>query len=235
MTVQVETWSATQEQYRHLMVYGDSGVGKTRFGATWPRPVFLDADKGMMSVDTAVGRINIESWLHLQDAYALLKSPDAQKQYDTLVFDTLNEIQHIAMQNVLGSFPEIKRPYKSLPQVGDYGKALNDFDLLIREFLKLPYHQVFIAQVKKKEFVTDPIEPQLTGKHTTPNIARKMSVIGYMNRTPIASDEGGQVIVPVMYFNEQEFVSKDRTGKLPASITEPTYDKLAFYWKGGPK
>ena len=230
MTIQVETWKATQEQFIRMMIYADSGVGKTRFAATWPKPIFLDADKGMMSVDIAVGRINIDNWMELQDAFTLLRTPEAQKQYDTIVFDTLNEIQHIAMQNVLGSFPEIKRPYKSLPQVGDYGKSLNDFDLLIRGFLKLPYHQIFIAQVKKKEFDTDPIEPHLTGKHTTPNIARKMSVIGYMNRVPIAADEGGQLIVPVMYFNEQEVVSKDRTGTLPPSITEPTYDKLAFYW-----
>ena len=95
MTINVETWKTAREQFMRMMLYGDSGVGKTRFAATWPKSLFLDADKGMMSVDTPVGRINIDSWLELQNAYSFLCTPEAQKQYATIVFDTMNEIHII--------------------------------------------------------------------------------------------------------------------------------------------
>jgi hypothetical protein len=210
-------------------IYGDSGVGKTRFGATWPNPIFLLADPGgLMSVDTEVGVIEVGSWLDLQNAFMYLQ--DEQHSYQTVVLDTLNEIQHLAMRNVLEKYPHIKRSYSSLPGMSDYGKALNDFELLIRAFLTLPMHIVFISQLKKKEFETDPVLPQLTGKNTASNIARLMSVIGFMYRQAVTLPEGGTKVVPVLGFNEVEHQSKDRTGCLPDTILEPTYAACAQYW-----
>ena len=226
----IETWDrgVSFDQIKFLE-YGESGVEKTRFASTWPNAFFLDADKGMMSVTEKVDRMDIDTWKNMQDAYVFLAH--SKHPYKTVVLDTLNEIQHIAMQNVLTTFPTIKRSYKSLPGQSDYGKALYDFDILIRSFINLPMHVVLISQVKQKEFQTDPIIPGLVGKKTATNIAKKMSVIAYMYKAAVSASDGASVVAPVMGFNEIEHVSKDRTGRLPASIIEPTYDKLAFYWK----
>lgn len=229
MEIQIEKWKrSTAFRAIRFWVYGKSGVGKTRFAATWPKPLFLDVDKGMMSVDWQVDRIDINQWSDLQNAWRYLAK--GEHSYETLVLDTVNEIQHLALQRVIQQFPGMKRSYENKATPGDYGKALDDFDSLIREFMKFDMHIVFISQVANKEFETDPVEPDLVGKKTSGKLARKMSVIGYMDRI-VVSEEGVDQTVPVIRFNEQEMVSKDRTGVLPDTVASPTFDKLAVYWK----
>lgn len=228
---QVQVWKReiSLDEIR-FWVYGDSGVGKTRFAATWPDPLFLLADQGgLMSVERNVAHIDVTSWADLQDAWRYLK--EGKHSHKTLVLDTLNEIQYLAMQNTLTQYPEIKRSYKSLPGKSDYGKALYDFELMVRSLLKFPMHVVLISQLKKKEFETDPILPQLTGKNTATNLAKLMSVIGFMYRTPVSLAEGGTRVLPIVGFNEVEHQSKDRTGLLPDVLIEPTYAKCFDYWK----
>ena len=101
--------------------YGESGVGKTRFAATWPNPYFLLADPGgLMSVSDPVAYKEIKQWQDLRDVWKVFQE---DHPYKTIVFDTLNEIQYLAMQHTLKTYPEIRRSYQSLPGKSDYGKS----------------------------------------------------------------------------------------------------------------
>jgi hypothetical protein len=42
-----------------MLVYGESGIGKTRFASTWPHTLFVDIDDGMASVDAPCHRVPI--------------------------------------------------------------------------------------------------------------------------------------------------------------------------------
>ena len=203
-----------------FLVYGESGVGKTRFASTWPKPLFIDLDDGMASVDIPVHRVGITDFSQLFSLHEYLAS--APKEFGTIVIDTLNEAQVLGLTHTVNSYPSIRRPYDSLASQSDYGKMLSDFDDLMRRYKALPIHIVCVTQVTGKEFETDKIIPALIGKNTARQICRMMDEIGYLYL-----DDNG---VPTMSFHLAEYIGKDRSGKLPATIQSPTYPKLAKYW-----
>lgn len=201
------------------LVYGESGVGKTRFFSTWPKPLFIDLDDGMASVTTQVDRIGVTDWADIEAIYQFLL--EGEHGYKTIVIDSVNELQLLALRATVQNFPNVKRSYNSLAGQSDYGKMLADVDETIRWFKGLPIHLGLIAQVAPKEFDTDIVVPQLLGKQSARNYCRMMDVVGYMYRE---EDK------PTLAFNLAEFTSKDRSGALPPTITNPTYKRLARYW-----
>ena len=207
-----------------FLVYGESGVGKTVFASTWPNPVFLDIDKGMASVNREVHRISIDSWDDLVEATDFLANEE--HPFKTVVLDSLNELQYLSMRNVIQSFPSIRRSYDSLASISDYGKMLDDFDKIVRFIKSMDTNVVFIAQVAQREFETDPVQPQFTGKSTARNISRMMDIVGYLDKRDSA--EGAKT--RLMIFDAVNYVSKDRSGKLPQQVENPTYDQLLRKW-----
>lgn len=208
-----------------FLIYGESGAGKTTHAATWPKPIFIDIDDGLASVRTPVERVRVEDWGTLLDVYDWLVSDPAMRGYETVVIDSLNECQKLAMEYTLEEFPEIRRSYGTLPAMSDYGKALDDFDRMVRAFKALPINVVLIAQVATKQYDVETIRPQLTGKATANNICRMMDEVGYIYKV-----EGGNQTRTIT-FDAVEFVTKDRSGVLPVTIENPTHADLYRYWK----
>lgn len=218
-----------------MLVYGESGSGKTVFASTWKDCVFIDIDKGMSSITRRVSRIPIHSkpnqmaWEALVRAITFLEDPEAHN-FKTVVLDSLNEMQTISMDYVIAKYPEIRRPYGGLASQSDYGKLLYDFDHEIRRMKALPLNVVFIGQVAPQQYETDVVQPQLIGKHTARNISRMMDIIGYLYK-----QEGGDGEATkkdrVMVFDAINHVTKDRSDMLPFNITNPTYAELYAYWE----
>jgi hypothetical protein len=208
-----------------FLVYGESGSGKTVFSSSWPGVVFLDIDKGMSSVKRPVHRVPIEYWEDLVEAVDMLANE--QHPFETVVLDSLNELQYLTLRNVVKTYPSIRRSYDSLPAISDYGKMLSDFDMMIRYIRSLPMNVVFIAQVAPREYETDPVQPQFTGKATSRNISRMMDVVGFLDKKE--STEGAKT--RYMIFDAVNYVTKDRSGSLPQSVENPTYDKLLPFWE----
>ena len=224
VNVEVHAGQFTPNRVRFL-VYGESGSGKTVFASTWPDTVFLDIDMGMASVKREVARIPITNWQSIQDAYMFLAYSD--HSFRTVVVDSLNEAQWQSMQNVIQTFSTVRRAYDNLPAMGDYGKALSDFDNLVRYLRALPMNVVFIAQSAQRENEEDMVQPQFTGKATSRNVARMMDVIGYLYK----KDTTDPVKPRVMVFDDSRFLTKDRSDKLPPVMEDPSYEKLVEYWK----
>lgn len=208
-----------------FLVYGDSGAGKTVFASSWPEPIFLDMDQGMASVKRQVARIGIASWQQLQEAYLFMAF--SNHKYKTVVVDSLNEGQYQAMQNTIQTFSAIRRSYDNLPSVSDYGKALDDFDKFVRVMRGLPMNIVFISQLARRESEDDIYMPQFTGKNTAQNISRMMDCIGYLYK----KESPDSVKPRVITFDDSSHLAKDRSGALPATIENPTYDILRSYWQ----
>lgn len=209
-----------------FLVYAESGVGKTVFGATWPDPIFLDADCGMSSIKKRVGRIEIEKWADLSNAVSFLGQSD--HKYKTVVVDSLNEVQFLIMQYVIRKFPEVRRPYTDLASQSDYGKALMDFDKYMRRLRALSMNVVFIANRAVQEYPTDVIQPQFVGKNTARNVARMMDIIGYLQKTDGGDAERKK---RVMTFDAADYITKDRSDRLPPYIDSPTYNTIYAHIK----
>lgn len=205
-----------------MLVYGESGVGKTVFASTWPDCAFLDLDRGMASIKKRVFQFRIEYWEDLLEAIDYLKTQ--KTPFRTVVMDSLNELQNLSLRHIVSAY-SVRRPYDSLPSQSDYGKMLDDFDLVVREIRAIRKNIVFIAQVAPRTYETDPVQPQFTGKATARNISRMMDVIGYLDKR---ESEGKKK--RVMVFDAVNFVTKDRSDRLPQSIEDPTYEALARFW-----
>lgn len=209
-----------------FLVYAESGVGKTVFASTWPDPIFLDADQGMSSVKKRVGRIEIEKWADLSNAVSFLAQ--SEHKYKTVIVDSLNEVQFLVMQHVIRKFPSVRRPYEDLASQSDYGKALMDFDKYMRRLRALSLNVVFIANRAVQEYPTDAIQPQFVGKNTARNVARMMDIIGYLHKTDGGEKERKQ---RVMVFDAANYITKDRSDRLPSTVSDPKYDKLYQFFK----
>lgn len=209
-----------------FLVYGESGVGKSRFASTWPNVIFADADKGMSSVTEKVDRVSIDTFQQAKDLLLFLQNGD--HEYETVVLDTLNELQRLAMNATVEDFPLIKRSYRNLPSMSDYGKMLHEFMELCFQYILLPLRVVLVAQSNTRQFDTDVVMPDLVGKKTSRNLARKMDVIGFLYTS--STEEDGRPI-PEMNFGSAQYVCKDRSFKLPAALQLPTFERMSAYWK----
>lgn len=218
-----------------FLVYGESGSGKTVFSSTWPKTVFLDIDKGMSSVTRRVGRIPIAgtpqttAWEILLRAVGFLETADVH-DFETLVVDSINEMQKISMDHIIQKWPQIRRPYDELASQSDYGKMLDDFDKAVRRIKALPMHVVFVAQVAPQQYETDIIQPQLIGKHTARNVARMMDVIGYLYKQE-GGEGGSKKKERTMVFDAVGHVTKDRSDMLPLNVEDPRFSELYAYWQ----
>lgn len=205
-----------------FMVYGESGSGKTVFASTWPSCAFIDLDNGMSSIKRKVFQFKIETWEDLLEAIDYLKH--SKHPFKTVVMDSVNELQALSLRHIVSSY-SVRRPYDSMPSQSDYGKMIDDCDLMVREIRSIPTNVVFIAQVAARVYETDPVQPQFTGKATARNISRMMDEIGFLEKR---ESEGKKK--RVMVFDAVNFVTKDRSDVLPQSIEDPTYEALSRYW-----
>jgi hypothetical protein len=216
----LETWTSQSFDSLKMLLYGDSGVGKTVFASTAPAPIFLDADKGMLSIRREVGRYPIEKWSDLQTAFQMLVRE--KHGFKTVVVDGLNEIQRICMDNVIDKF-SMRRTYENLPSQSDWGKMLDDFEHLVRSLRSLPLNVIFIAHASNKVFEDDRIWPQFSGKQTANKVCGHMDIVSYMFVQKTTDKVGS---ARVMGFDLPNAVTKDRSGRLPPVLAEPTWDKM---------
>ena len=210
-----------------ILIYGESGTGKTRLASTFPGVIFADIDKGMSSVTETVDSVKIDSLQNLEDLLQFLAH--SSHNYETLVIDTLNEMQRVAMHATVEDFPAIRRSYDNLPSQSDYGKMLHDFSNLIVRFSQLPMKLVLLSQVISQQFETDVLQPQLIGKNSARDVCRKMDIIGYIYKSE--KEDTDQHKFAEIAFDATNYVTKDRSFKLPAVMTDPTYEKISEYWK----
>lgn len=201
-------------------IYGESGAGKTYFAATWEDAVILKVDKGIASITWPINIIDIKEWYDLFEAYKYLAS--GKHPFKTIVLDSLNEAQKMAMRYTLETFTHIKRSYDSMPSESDWGKMLFDFDVMVRKFKDLPYNVVVTSLNMPKTFATDMVAPMLDGKKTVRNLVPQFDIVGY-----IYKEEGKKRIIA---FDIPEFLTKDRSAVLPARMENPTHASLKRLW-----
>jgi hypothetical protein len=230
MEIVSHTGSFDEENVK-VLVYGESGTGKSRLASTFPAAIFADMDHGLSSVTEHIDtvRINENEFRKLETMYQYLKN--GEHNYRTVVLDTLNEMQRFAMGATVEEFQAVRRAYNDLPSQSDYGKMLHDMIELTRKFIDLPMRVVLLAQVISRQFDTDTLQPQLIGKNTSREICRKMDVIGYIYKSEKDNPDYPGKKLSEICFDAAEYVTKDRSFKLPGVLTDPSFDRISAFWK----
>lgn len=220
-------WEPEVIENLKILLYGDSGVGKTRFCATMPKPLFLDADHGLRSIKIPCPFITINNWADLQQAYMLLSREE--HSFETVVIDSLSRVQKMCMDNVVESYPS-RRVYDNLPSQQDWNKALDDLFHMISFFVSLPMNVVFTAHTKPRRFEDERAEPLLSGKNTISALTQSMDIVAYMF---VQEVEEGEKPVRKMGFDLAGWWTKDRTDQLPPVLENPIWGDLTKFWNTG--
>ncbi len=108
-TFEVEPWETNDGQ--RILIYADTGMGKTSLALLAPKPVFLGLDEGGADfINPVTNELikcipNIEDY---QDVRTVLHQPDLFTAYETVVIDTVTVLQDWSATHAVATIPTEK-------------------------------------------------------------------------------------------------------------------------------
>jgi len=215
-----------------MLVYGDPGVGKTVFSCSGEKTVFIDVEGGSLSVQSRikgkhVAKRSFETFDEIEDFVNDLREKGPGKA-ETLVVDSLTELQKKLMDSIVANHPEVRRPYGDGLTVGDWGYNTERMRRFIRTVRDLDMNVIFTA-------LSQDSKNEATGSiKTMPKMSEKLSadacgyvdIVGYLYVDGVEGEDGP---VPVRRMLVQPFgtyYAKDRSGCLGNVIDNPTFPEV---------
>lgn len=142
--IQIKTFKPTEHKLKAL-IYWSPKSGKTTFAGTAPRPLFICAENGLLSIASkSPDYVEVKSLQELKDLYLWLK--DNKPDYDTIVIDSLSEISKIIKDNLTNNGQRAM-------VLRDWGTFSEEMMQALRQIVNLPYHVICI--IHSKEVVDD--------------------------------------------------------------------------------
>ncbi len=225
--MEIKTYEPSDHRVR-LMIYGASGIGKTVFGATAPKPLFLAVEDGLLSLsDKKAQYVKITSLQDMTDVLKALKedklldSKGKPIEYETIVIDSLTAVQDVVIRNVTGG----RQP--SMNQWGDFSDKMA---IILKGFCALDKHVIFTCLASEKNAEDDEgkeytrFQPELFGKLAEKAQAMMDFVAYYYMRVEVINDKPTQKRVLTFEISPR-WKAKDRTGKMP-KYAEPDFTLL---------
>ena len=225
-----------RDPYLNILVYGNPGAGKTVLAGSADqvpemRPVlFLDVEAGTESLRNTypnVETVRVSNWMDVQNVYNELHA--GGHGFNTVVLDSLTEIQKFSMYSIMGDLVKRKSDADpDVPGMREWGKNIEQIRRFVRGFRDLPMNTIFTALMKSdRDSKTGMVQmkPYLSGK-LADEVAGFLDVVVYYYVKQIgAGDEATFRRLLLTQATEQQ-VAKDRTGKLPMVVEDPTMASL---------
>lgn len=202
------TASIQQSAKINALIYGDSGVGKTRLALTCDRPLVISAEGGLLSLaGHEVPYIEVNDIKSARDGvgYAIKHA----SEYGTIIFDSLSEIAEIVLADALQKTPD---PRKAYPE------AEAAVTRLIRQLRDLPCSVIWIGKsaVVQDEMGRRIYAPMVPGSKFQDKLPYLLDLVGRLVVDTVTKEDGTQQLRRTLRFvSDGSFVAKDRSGKLP--------------------
>jgi hypothetical protein len=214
-----------EDEYVNLLVYADSGVGKTVFCGSDEDVLFIaPEDNGTLSAKrfgSSAKKWKIHGWPDIVAAYEWLYDQDPIP-FNWVVLDSLTEMQDMCMRQILDEAVELN-PGRDpdVPQLQDWQPYFERFKRLVKGFNSLPVNVIYTAlqQDEENEDGERVVLPMLQGKGTqyAKKVASWMTSFGHMRvqRKKVGTDEDGAPVYDefriIQWKASKTVMAKDRT------------------------
>ena len=142
MAINLRSTSDAHTNGVKLLVYGQSGAGKTTLIKTLPKPIVLSAEGGLLSLqDADLPFIEISDMETLREAYIWLTQSDEAKGFESVALDSISEIAEVVLNAE-------KKATKDPRQA--YGAMQEQMTDIIRSFRDLPGRHVYMSAKLEK-------------------------------------------------------------------------------------
>jgi len=218
-----------------MLIAGGAGVGKTRGAASaWPKPIIADTEGGLASVaDLRVPFVAIKSSKDMFDLVDHLKSlekiPKAQREYQTVVIDTIDSFQRILQDEWI-----VKNKASSFSGFDAWGYLNTKMGMLLTRLLNLDYNIVINVHYKDKSGNDDDpreFELLLSGQ-TRDHIVNDFDLVGWMDVYWTPDETGKRIESRAITFKRspRRPMLKDRFNVmpefLPVTFSHSDYDVM---------
>ena len=219
----------------NLMIYGRSGVGKTRLaGSAYDVPemrrvLYLDIEGGILTLRREfpnVETVRIKTWKQFQAVYDELYA--GGHGFQTVILDSLTEIQKFNMDEIMrGLIEKNEERDMDVPSLREWGKNLEQCRRFIRAFRDLPINVIFTALEREdKDRMLRPIKlPSLSGKMAG-EVAAFLDIVLYYNIKEVTEDGETKQLRVLQSAATESVIAKDRSGLLPPTMVDPNMEQL---------
>lgn len=212
-----------------MLVYGDPGVGKTVFSCSGDRTIFIDVEGGSLSIQNRikakkVARKRFDTFDEIEEFVRGLREKGSKA--DTLVIDSITELQKKLMDSIVAQHPEVKRPYGDGLTVGDWGYNTERMRRFIRMARDLDMNVIFTAlAMDEKNEMTGAVKtlPKMSSKLSA-DVCGYVDIVGYLYVDNVTNEDGESVPIRRMLVQPVGmYYAKDRSGALGNVIDDPTF------------
>ncbi len=208
-----------------VLVYSESGIGKTTLCATAPAPVIISAESGLLSLKNfSIPVIQIKTLQDLNDAYNWIAAgKQGADQFQTICVDSITEIAEVILA---AAKKTVKDPRQA------YGELIEKTLEAIKNFRDLPGRNVYMAA--KMERAKDELSgimmygPSMPGAKLGPALPYYFDEVFNLR---VMQTTDGQKYRALVTQPDIQYVAKDRSGSL-APIEPPDLNAIFNKIKG---
>lgn len=206
------------------LIVGEPGSGKTLIASTFPKPFFVSAEGGLMSIaHKQIPFADVSSSDDLHKVKMLLENRVFAEanglEIQTVVIDTIDEIQRILMSE------RMEAEKIDTFRIQDWGWLGEQMAAICRGFRNMPYHVVFTCHLKESkddDTGSTYFRPALSGsiQEQLPGYVDLSMCIRVQQEVKVEDDRAVNVMKRklITYPTKKFPFLKDRSGKLPKEL-----------------
>ncbi|AYD82154.1 Sak4-like ssDNA annealing protein [Gordonia phage Turuncu] len=201
-----------------MLLYGDPGIGKTRFLGSAKRALILGIENGTISAKKAPGNSKVwrcPKWSNFLEAYNWLEDAtrDEKFPFDWLCIDTGTQLQLDIRRDIVDADVEAddeRNPDKvELQEYGEEQMRLMRYVTLVND---LPVNVCWTAHAMFAEDDPGLRMPNFHGRDgkVANWIAAQMHMVGYMHMDAVKTTKGVQTMRVIEWQPNKKWMAKDR-------------------------